>query len=124
MGELPGLAGREAMSMTIEEYARRAKTTAVYPDRGHFAGLAYVGLGLAGEGGEVANQIKKVLRDDATTRTPERKAAILDSCGDALWYIAGICDELKVPMEEVARANLEKLADRYGRDAIRGDGSR
>lgn len=109
--------------MTFSEYAARARTTAVYPGSGEFAGLAYVGLGLAAEAGECANHVKKVLRDDSTTRTAERKAKIAGELGDVLWYVAGVCRELGLDMEQVAQANLDKLADRFERKAIVGHGS-
>lgn len=108
--------------LTLTEYARRARETAVYPARGEFAGLAYTGLGLAGEAGAAADQIKKVLRDDDTSRTPARVAKIAHELGDTLWYVAAVCAELGLDMEEVAQANLEMLAERRKQGLLQGEG--
>ncbi|MFN2160590.1 MAG: hypothetical protein ACK2UN_00840 [Candidatus Promineifilaceae bacterium] len=42
--------------------------------------------------------------------------------GDVLWYLAQICTELDLSMQEVAEANLVKLFSRLERGKIRGDG--
>ena len=106
----------------FSEYQRRARTTAVYPGQHTFTGLAYAALGLAGEAGEVSNKVKKILRDDRANLTPERRAAVLNEVGDVLWYCANLCAELRADLGEVAEENLDILADRFGRDMIRGDG--
>jgi hypothetical protein len=53
--------------MEIDVYQRLTRATAVYPnaDTGDIDALAYVTLGLAGEAGEIANKVKKIIRDDA-----------------------------------------------------------
>lgn len=76
-------------------------------------GLAYCGLGLAGEAGEVANEIKKILRDDSGQLTASRKAKLIDELGDVAWYLAMCCTELNMDIVEVMRQNLDKLAERY-----------
>lgn len=104
------------------EFQRRARTFAIYPGQHTFTGLAYAALGLAGEAGEVSNKVKKILRDDRANVTPERRAAIAAELGDCLWYIANLCEEMRLDMGEIAEDNLDILADRFGRDMIRGDG--
>lgn len=98
--------------MDFEEYQLAAQQSAVYPGRGGFVGLAYVALGVAGEAGEVAEQVKKTWRNEDGEVTPEREAAIAEELGDVLWYVSQVCTELKLNMQDVAEANLEKLRRR------------
>lgn len=109
--------------MQFGDYQRQAKTTAVYQEgcSGSLARHCYVAMGLAGEAGEYNNQMKKVIRDDGTEITPERKRIMRDELGDVLWYVAMACEEHGISMDVVAQANLDKLADRAERGAIRGD---
>lgn len=108
--------------MDIGEYAKQAKTTAVYPGRGEIAGLAYATLGLTGAAGEAAERLKKCIRDDQTTRTPEMKARTAKALGDLLWYAAAVASELRLDLDEIAQANLAKLADRAERGVLLGSG--
>jgi NTP pyrophosphatase (non-canonical NTP hydrolase) len=98
--------------MDFDNYQHRASATKVYPGQGEFSGLAYVGLGCAGEAGEVANQIKKAWRNNNGEVTSEQKAKILDECGDVLCYVSQICNELDERMSTVAQMNLLKLKNR------------
>lgn len=96
----------------MDEYQRQTASFATYPRE---TALGYVGLGLAGEAGEVANQLKKIFRDDAGSLTDDRKAKILDELGDVLWYCAALARELNVPLSEVAQMNIDKLSKRHGK---------
>lgn len=106
--------------MELNDYQENARKTAVYPDVGK--NLWYPTLGLAGESGEVAENVKKFYRDDGGVMTDERKAKIVKELGDALWYIANVACELNVSLMEVAVTNLYKLQDRSNRDKIHGSG--
>ena len=106
--------------MNFDEYQREARTTAQYPDMGK--NIYYPTLGLAGEAGEVAEKIKKLMRDDHGVLTPERRAGLKKELGDVLWYVAALCSELGLGMGEVAELNIAKLRDRKDRGAISGDG--
>ena len=55
--------------------------------------------------------------------TEERRQKIIKELGDVLWYAAQICTELGVPMSEVAKLNIEKLAARQKADLLHGEGS-
>jgi len=100
-------------------YQRAAYGIRSYPSD---AGISYPALGLTGEGGEVANQVKKIYRDDGGIVTPERKAAILKELGDVLWYLADLATWLGTDLSTIAFANLDKLYSRKGRGALKGDG--
>ena len=102
-------------------YQQQAQTTAVYPGRGQ-GNYTYPALGLAGETGEVCEKLKKAIRDEGGTITPERKALLAKELGDVLWYIAALSTELGLSLEEIASGNLTKLAARKAQNKIHGDG--
>ena len=110
------------MATTFDEYAAGAATTAIYPGRNTATGLAYAVLGLTGEAGELANQAKKVLRDDAGLIDPERRQRMRSELGDVLWYLAAVARELDIDLETVARTNLQKLERRATDGTLQGDG--
>ena len=87
-------------SLTLNEYAERAGALAVYPNRGN--NPDYPALGICGEGGEVADKIKKMYRDDGGQLTEERRQGLKKEIGDVLWYVAAMAYELGFTLEEVA----------------------
>lgn len=115
--------------MELLSYQNQAKRTVVYPSNHTIIGLMYVTLGLAGESGEIANNVKKTVRDDAGILTSERKDQIIDELGDVLWYLSMLCYELDTTLEFVALHNLAKLRKRQrdntvhdrNRDDVLGD---
>lgn len=84
--------------------------------------IVYPTLGLANEAGEVAGKIKKIFRDKAGVIGDSDRDALKQELGDVLWYLTQICTELDLTLEEVAAANIEKLASRKARGTLRGDG--
>lgn len=110
--------------LTLNDYQQQAKETAIYPDAGTGSAraLSYVALGLAGEAGEVANKIKKILRDANGVVTPEHREMIGKELGDVLWYGAMLAREIHVPLDIIAGANLEKLFARKEAGTIGGSG--
>jgi len=84
--------------------------------------IVYPTLGLVNEAGEVAGKIKKIFRDKGGQIGEEERQALKSELGDVLWYLAQICTELDLSLEEVAAYNLEKLLDRLERGVIRGEG--
>ena len=104
--------------MNFNEYQLKAQETAVYPEN---AKIIYPALGLAGEAGELANQVKKIIRDDGGNLTPERAEKIVDELGDVLWYCAALASDIGIYLDEVALKNLLKLATRHAESKIRGD---
>lgn len=106
--------------MTFKEYQEEARKTAIYPNLGN--NFIYPTLGLAGEAGEVAEKIKKVLRDSNGVVSEEKKQELTKELGDVLWYIANLSAELGLSMEDVALKNLEKLKSRQERNELHGSG--
>ena len=110
--------------MTFNNYQANAGRTAFYPRDFKNEGLYYTTWGLVGEAGEVANKVKKIMRDSDGKLTKINKADIFDELGDVLWYCASLADELGVNLEDVAKSNLNKLADRLNRCTIKGSGDK
>jgi len=106
--------------MNFQEYQEEASKTAIYPDKGN--NPYYPTLGLCGEAGEVAEKIKKVMRDNGGEICIEKSAEIMKEIGDVLWYIAALCEELDVDMETCAILNIEKLKSRQERGTLHGSG--
>ena len=106
--------------MTFADYQQRSRATAVYPGAGD--NLLYPTLGLCGEAGEVAEKVKKMVRDDAGVLTPERREALAKELGDVLWYVAQVATEADLDLEVIAAANLEKLLSRQERGVLQGSG--
>jgi NTP pyrophosphatase (non-canonical NTP hydrolase) len=106
--------------MNLSEYQSRSRATAVYPQAGD--NLLYPTLGLCGEAGEVAEKIKKMVRDDDGVLTDERRAALAKELGDVLWYLAQIATEAQLDLDAVAEANIEKLSSRRRRNVLQGSG--
>lgn len=106
--------------MDFNEYQQKSRKTAAYPAIGH--AVIYPTLGLVNEAGEVAGKIKKVFRDKNGEIGPETRDALKAELGDVLWYIAQVCTELELKLDDVAEANITKLYDRMERGKIKGDG--
>ena len=71
--------------------------------------LALYETGLAGEAGEVCDEIKKFLWHDK----PLDRAKIERECGDVLWYLDRILMWIGCTIESAMQANVDKLAERY-----------
>ena len=106
--------------MDLDTYQLRARKTALYPNLG--SNFIYPTLGLVGESGEVAEKVKKVLRDNKGIFDDKSKEAINKELGDVLWYIANLCYEFNFTLDEVASVNLEKLKNRASKGNIAGSG--
>ena len=103
-------------SSQMNDYQRAAVSTAIYKKE---HAVIYPALGLAAEAGEVANKVKKILRDGKFDRE-----AIADEVGDCLWYIAALCRDLNIDMQQIADNNIKKLKDRLERGVLSGSGDK
>lgn len=105
--------------------------------------FSYMMLNLVGEVGELASKVAKAIRKEEAYigSVDERKADnshLYFTCdsydyidqmqhlkleaGDILWQLSGLCKQMGWTLEDVAKANLEKLASRQQRNKIIGDG--
>ena len=110
------------MRMDFKDYQKKSRKTAVYPKSKYCEGIFYPTLGLSGEAGEVAEKVKKILRDDKGIISKEKKEELKKELGDVLWYVAQIATDLKLSLDDIAKNNLDKLASRFKRGKIRGSG--
>jgi NTP pyrophosphatase (non-canonical NTP hydrolase) len=107
--------------MDLNRYQQAARRTAIYAEEHR---VIYPALGLASEAGEVAGKIKKVLRDQRGDFAQAPLEAIKDELGDVLWYVAVLAADLGLSLDDIAAANLGKLASRKGRGRLGGGGDR
>ncbi len=104
----------------MNDYQEKARSTAMYPNLGD--NLYYPVLGLCGEAGEVAEKVKKVMRDEGGVVSSEKREELKKELGDVLWYVANVATELDITLHEIADANITKLFSRKERGKIQGDG--
>ena len=104
--------------MKLNKYQEKAAKTAFYEKDD----LIYCALGITGEGGEVADHLKKMLRDDEGVLTDERREALIKELGDVLWYVARMAGKLDITLEDVAKTNIKKIKDRVKRGKQKGSG--
>ena len=84
--------------MTLNEYQQHALETAIYPDESR---IVYPTLGLTGEAGEVADKVKKVIRDTHGEFTPEKKQEIMKEIGDVRSWSQNIQTELQAVVDQL-----------------------
>jgi NTP pyrophosphatase (non-canonical NTP hydrolase) len=106
--------------MDLNAYQTAALQTAIYPNMG--ANFAYPALGICGEAGEVADKLKKVIRDNDGVLTDTVRDAVAKELGDTLWYLAVLSYEMDYDLNSIAQINLDKLASRQERGVLSGSG--
>lgn len=106
--------------MNLKEYQRLAKRTANPKETKNE--VFQLLLGLIGETGEVAEKMKKVVRDQDSDFGAIDKDDLTKELGDILWYVAMFADYFDIPLEEVGKKNIEKLASRQARGKLSGSG--
>lgn len=116
--------------MTLEEYQKKAMATCM-PSCNNWS---YMYTNLVGEVGELGSKVAKAIRKGQAeivdshikfTEFPtciELEQAMKLEAGDILWQLSGVCAVMGWSLEDIAQANLDKLASRKARDVIDGDG--
>jgi NTP pyrophosphatase (non-canonical NTP hydrolase) len=111
---------RNMSTITASEYQRKASETAIFPKQ---KALEYITLGLTGEAGEIANKVKKLIRDGADEETLEQKKIEIGyELGDVLWYCAMLAREVDINLGHIMEKNIEKLHSRKERGTLGGSG--
>ena len=103
----------------LDMYQKVALTTAIYPRE---QAIIYPTLGLTGEAGEVANKVKKIIRDGSDSKDEKLVSEIKAEIGDCLWYIAVLANDFDIKLSDIASTNLEKLEKRKEKGTIHGSG--
>lgn len=93
---------------TLDEYQADTLRTAQTPEDKKLT-LAILGLGCAGEAGEVADYLKKVVGHGHELDVELVKKEL----GDVMWYVSVLADEVGLTLGDVAKANIDKLKKRY-----------
>lgn len=121
--------------MELNDYQNKAMTTCMESSNN----FSYMMLNLVGELGEFASKVGKQIRKgnltiggDATPNvlclpipTRELQQTLYElkkEAGDILWQLAGLCEVMGWPLEEVAQMNLDKLQARKANGTIDGSG--
>lgn len=121
--------------MTLNEYQQQAMTTCL-PESDNFS---YMMLNLAAEVGEIAGKVGKMIRKGQVKFDPDgdlkmyyteaetddiraREEELQKEAGDVLWQLSGLCSVMGWSLDDIARQNLQKLADRQQRHVIDGSG--
>lgn len=107
-------------TMNMNDYQQTAKTTNTMSDPS-LAPL-YFTLGLTGEAGEIAEKIKKIVRNHGGDFSKLDRDDIKKELGDVLWYLSMLATTFEISLDDVAQTNLSKLADRKARGVIKSTG--
>jgi len=117
--------------MKLNEYQEKAAEFAVYDT------LDYPLLALGEEVGELQGKVAKYVRKNKmsaheavcdasdpvlTDHAQALRESIAKEAGDALWNLANLLEDLNMTLEDVAKANIEKLESRQKRNVICGEG--
>jgi NTP pyrophosphatase (non-canonical NTP hydrolase) len=107
--------------MTFDEYQKQALTTLIsHPDP--LMDKTIMVLGISGEASEIAEKWKKIVAYREGVLTDEDKRELGKEIGDVMWYLSVFADMLGLSMDDIARANAEKLASRKARGVQKGAG--
>jgi len=111
---------KKMSTITAAVYQEKACETAIFPKN---KAMEYLTLGLTGEAGEIANKVKKFIRDGAAKDEYLAKPIEIGyEIGDVLWYCAVLAEELDMNLGHIMENNLQKLADRKSRGTLSGNG--
>ena len=75
-------------------------------------------LGLVGEAGEVAEKVKKLIRD----KSRFTKQDIVKELGDVVFYVTALANYYGSNLGEVIEENVSKLDGREARGTLKGNG--
>lgn len=106
--------------MNLNDYQQQALKTA-HPKTKNNEFLHLV-LGLVGESGEIAEKVKKIVRDHDSNLEKVDVEDLKKELGDVLWYVAVLADFFELKLDDVAQTNVEKLLSRKERGVLKGSG--
>jgi len=106
----------QGMFEGFDYYQAKCNDTAIFPED---VAIEYLTLGLLSEVGEVADKIKKKIRDG---ERPNHKQEVSDELGDVFWYLAMLVDRMGLNLSDVAFDNLNKTMKRKYENKLKGSG--
>lgn len=107
--------------MTLNEYQKEALVTAQWSGD-ELRDLSHWVLGITGEAGEIAEKVKKIIRDHDGKLDNDAKFELSKEIGDVLWYLAVLAEHMGYKFEAIGQMNIAKLRDRQKRNKIQGNG--
>jgi NTP pyrophosphatase (non-canonical NTP hydrolase) len=107
--------------MNFDDYQKQALTTSKLTGD-ELKDIMHWVLGITGESGEIAEKVKKIIRDKNGEFNAQDKTEIAKEIGDVLWYLATLAHQLGVSFDYIAKQNLDKLRSRKERGVIGGSG--
>lgn len=99
--------------MDVNEFQKAAAKFAAKDRKHPEYELVEWAMGVASEGGEFADHVKKHFFH-GHPMTPELHDKMIKELGDVLWYVANASRVLGVELTEVMQRNIDKLTARYG----------
>jgi NTP pyrophosphatase (non-canonical NTP hydrolase) len=92
----------------MNEYQALAERTAGAGREGERRQIV-AALGLAGEAGEFANMVKKMIAHGHPITADE----LAEELGDVMWYLAEAATACGLALNDIAQMNVDKLRARY-----------
>jgi len=105
--------------MELREYQKKTLKTLTKTKNKDLL-IARMALGITGEGGEIAEKVKKYLRGDYDKEYLSE--VLFGELGDCLWYIAVLAQTMNLNLDNIAEFNLHKLGIRKITGKIKGFG--
>lgn len=93
--------------MDINEYQRYALKSVAFP-KSDINALPHRTLGLSGEAGILANQVKRIIRDRQGEANPSDIEIISERLGDILYYSAALAEYFDLKLSDILEGNMQK----------------
>ncbi len=90
--------------MDFDEFQKQARSTKFFTVQSDELTRHYLLAGLTAQVGEIANRLKKKLRDGGDYIM--LRDEISERIGYSLWYLAMLADQLELPLDEIAKENV------------------
>ncbi len=107
--------------MTFDEYQKQALDTAII-NSDPLMDKTIWAMGVSGEAGELLEKWKKIVAYKDGKVSDEDLIEIKKELGDVVWYVAVMAHSLGLSLDDVMKANQEKLASRKKRGTQKGAG--
>jgi NTP pyrophosphatase (non-canonical NTP hydrolase) len=75
-------------------------------------------LGLSGEAGTLANELKKVIRDKNGIPDDSDAVEVKKRLGDVLYYVAVLADYFDLSVSDIAKQNMQRSSS-FNKDRLK-----